>query len=140
VSSGKFLSSNDGTDAAETDRRKEHPMMKKIALAALAVVTLATATVSSNTQAEAKNNNGDAFLAGAIIGGAAGLIAGHGYRPHRDDGYRPHRDYGYRPHRDYDYRPVRAPSRTVCEVREQFNKWGEYVGARRVCWKERSRY
>jgi hypothetical protein len=107
-------------------------MMKKIALTALAVMTLATATVSANTQAEAKNNNGGAFLAGAIIGGAAAIIAGSAYGA--DRGYdRPRRERGYdRPHRE--------PARTVCEVREEFNKWGEYVGSRRVCFKERGRY
>jgi hypothetical protein len=106
-------------------------MMKQIALAAVAVVTLATATVSSNTQAEAKNNNGGAFLAGAIIGGATAIIAGSAYAGHGYD--RPRRERGYdRPHRE--------PSRTVCEVREQYNKWGEFLGERRVCWKERGRY
>jgi hypothetical protein len=102
-------------------------MMKQIALAALAVVTLATATVSSNTQAQA--GNGGAIIAGAIFGGAVAIIAGaaHG----ADRGYdRPRRDRGY----------DRAPARKVCEVQEQFNKWGEYVGSRRVCWTERSRY
>jgi len=106
-------------------------MMKKIALAALAVVTLATATVSSNTQAQA--GNGGAIVAGAVIGLAAGLIAGSAHAGN-NHGYRPRRERGY------DYRPVRAPSRTVCEVQEKFNKWGEYVGQRRVCWQERSRY
>lgn len=107
-------------------------MLKKIALTALAVMTLATATVSSHTQAEAKSNNGGAFLAGAIIGGAAAIIAGSAYGA--DRGYdRPRRDRGYD-------RPHRAPVRTVCEVQEQFNKWGEYLGTRRVCFQERSRY
>jgi hypothetical protein len=105
-------------------------MMKHIALAALAVVTLATATVSSHT--EAKAGNGGAVIAGIIIGGAAALIAG---AAHGDDaGYdRPHRDRGYD-------RPNRAPGRKVCEVQEQFNKWGEYIGNRKTCWIERSRY
>jgi hypothetical protein len=107
-------------------------MMKQIALTALAVVTLATATVSTHTEAQAKNNNGGAFLAGAIIGGAAAIIAGSAYGA--DRGYdRPRRDRGYdRPHRDH--------GRKVCEVREQFNKWGEYVGSRKICWTERARY
>jgi hypothetical protein len=104
-------------------------MMKKIALAALAVMTLATATVSTNSQAQA--GNGGAFIAGAIIGGATAIIAGSAYADHGYD--RPRRDRGYD-------RPYRAPSHTVCEVREQFNKWGEYVGTRKICWKERSRY
>lgn len=88
---------------------------KTLALAALAVATLATATVSSHTEAQA--GNGGAFVAGAIIGGAAGLIAGSAH------------GHGY-------YAPPYAPTRRVCEFRERYNKWGQYVGVRRVCWRE----
>jgi hypothetical protein len=93
---------------------------KKFALAALAVATLATGTVATKDTAEA--GNGGAFVAGAIIGGAAGLIAGsaHGH------GY-----YGYRP----VYYGGYAPTRRVCEWRARYNKWGHYVGTKRVCWR-----
>ena len=106
-------------------------MMKKIALAALAVVTLATATVSTNTQAQA--GNGGAIVAGAVIGLAAGLIAGSAHAGN-NHGYRPRRERGY------DYRPVRAPSRTVCVIEDKYNKWGEYLGEREVCRTVRNRY
>ncbi len=106
-------------------------MMKQIALAALAVVTLATATVSSNTQAQA--GNGGAIVAGAVIGLAAGLIAGSAHAGNDRD-YRPRRE------REYGYRPQREPVRTVCEVQETYNKYGEFVGEREVCRKVRNRY
>lgn len=94
-------------------------MSKKLVLAAAAVATLAVATVSTTQQAEAGKWNGGAFAAGAAIGLAGGIIASHAYNPHPvyygGGGY-----YG---------------GRRVCEWRERFNKWGDYIGSKRVCYR-----
>ena len=94
---------------------------KKFALAALAVATIVTGTAATHDTAEAKPKG--AFIAGAIIGGTAGLIAGSAY----GHGY-----YGYRP---AYYGGYYGPSRRVCEWRARYNKWGHYVGTKRVCWR-----
>jgi hypothetical protein len=72
---------------------------------------------------ERQLEGGGAFVAGAIIGGAAGLIAGsaHGH------GY-----YGPGP----VYHGGYAPTRRVCAFRDRYNKWGHYIGTKRVCWRE----
>jgi hypothetical protein len=88
---------------------------KKFALAALAVATLVTGTLANNDKAHAADPG--AFVAGAIIGGAAGLIAGSAH------------GHGY-------YHPRYAPTRRVCEFRERYNRWGHYIGVKRVCWRE----
>lgn len=90
---------------------------QKITLAALATVTLATAVVSTAPKAQAADAG--AIIAGAVIGGAAGLIVGSAMAP------RP----VYVEREDY------VPTRRVCERRERFNQWGEFVGYKKVCFR-----
>ena len=85
------------------------------------IATVATGTIATNDTAEAKPKG--AFIAGAIIGGTAGLIAGSAYGHGYYGGYRPAYYGGY------------VPTRRVCEFRARFNKWGHYVGTKRVCWR-----
>lgn len=90
---------------------------QKITLAALATATLATAAISTAPKAHAFDTG--AIVTGAVIGTAAGLIVGSAMAP------RP----VYVEREDY------VPTRRVCERRERFNQWGEFVGYKKVCFR-----
>ena len=107
-------------------------MMKSLFKPVAFALVAATLAVTAAPQ-KAEAGNGGAIVAGAVIGLAAGLIAGsaHGANDH---GYRPRRE------RDHGYRPQRETSRTVCEIQETYNKYGEFIGEREVCRKVRNRY
>jgi len=90
---------------------------QKITLSALAAATLATAMISTAPKAHAADPG--AIFAGAVIGGAAGLIVGSALAP--------------RP--VYVEREHYEPTRRVCERRERFNHFGEFIGYKKVCYR-----
>lgn len=94
--------------------------LKTLALAALATLTAATATVSTTTTAEAGWRPEHAFAAGLATGFVAPVIIGAATRPH------------YVADEEVIVRPRRS-----CYVEERYNRYGDYVGTRRVC---RTRY
>ena len=89
----------------------------------LVVSSLATAMTTA-TSAQAYDAGGVA--AAAVFGLAAGAMVGAATS-------QPARYYHPVP-RYVSYYPAR--SHRVCELRPRYNRWGEEIGARRVCWRE----
>ena len=96
---------------------------KSIVSAVLAVSCLAT-TVTVSAPAQAYDAGGVA--AAAVFGLAAGAMVGAA------SAQQPR--YAYPAPAYVGYYPVRA--HRVCEFRPRYNRWGEEIGARRVCWRE----
>ncbi|MBL8573282.1 MAG: hypothetical protein JNM13_06360 [Hyphomicrobiaceae bacterium] len=94
--------------------------LKTLAFATLAALTAFTATVSTSSTAEAGWRPEHAFAAGVATGFIAPVIIGAATRPH------------YVAEEEVIVRPRRA-----CYTEERYNRYGDYIGTRRVC---RSRY